>query len=263
MALQDISVNKTAPPVKAAPAVPAPLHPRTDIDGKAIKNLILLTIPEDEFMAIRPFLERTEMPQYKILFDQGQKIGHVFFLNQGMVSLVVLANDGRSVEVGITGHEGAVGAPIVFGYERAPMRAIVQLPGSGLRIPCEATQDCFRQSPNLRHLIEHHIMKQQLQVAQLAACNRLHDMDQRLARWLLMCQDTINSEKLPLTHEFIAQMLGSGRPTVTIAAGALERAGLIANTRGAVQIINRKRLEDAACECYRVIQNYNGRLSVK
>jgi CRP-like cAMP-binding protein len=97
-----------------------------------------------------------------------------------------------------------------------------------------------------------------LQVAQTAACNRLHDMDQRLARWLLMCQDSVDSEKLPLTHEFIAQMLGSGRPTVTIAAGILERAGLIENTRGYVKILNRKRLEDAACECYAVMQNFNG-----
>lgn len=232
------------------------LPPRTDRDGKAIKNRILLTIPEDEFIGLRPLLEEVDMPQYKIFYEQGDKIQHAYFPNEGMVSLVVLVNDGRSVEVGITGSEGIVGAPLAFGFESAPMRAIMQLPGKGLRVEATNLEERFSTSPNLKFLVERFVMMQQLQVAQLAACNRLHDMDQRLARWLLMCQDRIDSENLPLTHEFIAQMLGSGRPTVTIAAGVLERAGLIANTRGSVKILNRKRLEDAACECYRVIQNY-------
>ena len=239
------------------------LSPRTDRSGKAINNRLLLTIPDDEFTSIRPLLEHLDMPQYKIFYDQGQRIEHVYFLNTGMVSLVVLAKDGRSVEVGIAGSEGAVGTPLVFGFESAPMRAIVQLPGEGLRLPSESLDEAFELSPNLRYLVERYVMTQQLQVAQLAACNRLHEMEQRLARWLLMCQDTINSEKLPLTHEFIAQMLGSGRPTVTIAAGVLERAGLIENTRGIVKIVNRKSLEDVACECYRAIQNYNGPLVLK
>jgi len=139
----------------------------------------------------------------------------------------------------------------------------VQLPGSGLRISSGALRERFDDSRSLRHSIERYVMTQQLQVAQTAACNRLHDMDQRLARWLLMCQDSVDSEKLPLTHEFIAQMLGSGRPTVTIAAGILERAGLIENTRGYVRILNRKRLEDAACECYSVIQNFNGQMHLR
>jgi CRP-like cAMP-binding protein len=245
------------------PAIPLAPPPRTARDGKAISNRILLSIPEDEFIALRPLLEEVEMPQYKIFYDQGEKIEHAYFPNQGMVSLVVLVQDGRSVEVGITGPEGVVGAPLAFGFERAPMRAIMQLPGKGLRISSQALEESFVRAPNLKRLIERYVMMQQLQVAQLAACNRLHDMDQRLARWLLMCQDRIDSENLPLTHEFLAQMLGSGRPTVTIAAGVLERAGLIANTRGSVKIVNRKRLEDAACECYRVIQNYNGALCLK
>lgn len=256
MAIPDVSVPDKA----LVPAIPLP---RTDRHGKAIKNSILLTIPEDEFIGLRPLLEQVEMPQYRIFYDQGEKIEHAYFPNEGMVSFVVLVNDGRSVEVGITGSEGVVGAPLAFGFESAPMRAIMQLPGKGLRVQSLALEEQVKQSPNLRFLIERFVMTQQLQVAQLAACNRLHDMDQRLARWLLMCQDRINSENLPLTHEFLAQMLGSGRPTVTIAAGVLERAGLIANTRGSMKILNRKRLEDASCECYRVIQIYNGSLSLK
>jgi CRP-like cAMP-binding protein len=104
---------------------------------------------------------------------------------------------------------------------------------------------------------------QGLQVAQLAACNRLHDIDQRLARWLLMCQDRVDSQSLPLTHEFLAQMLGTGRPSVTLAAGALESSGLIENMRGTVRVVNRKSLEQAACECYAVIQHFNGGLGLK
>ena len=243
--------------------IPAALPPRTDRDGKAIKNRILLAIPDDEFIAVRPLLEEVQMPQYKIFYDQGEKIEHSYFLNQGMVSLVVLVNDGRSVEVGITGSEGIVGAPLAFGFESAPMRAIMQIAGRGLRVSSTMLEETFHRAPCLKALIERYVMMQQLQVAQLAACNRLHDMDQRLARWLLMCQDRIDSENLPLTHEFLAQMLGSGRPTVTIAAGVLERAGLIQNTRGSVKILNRKRLEDAACECYRAMQNYNGSFTLK
>jgi CRP-like cAMP-binding protein len=248
---------------KRIPAIPVPPPPRTDRDGKAIKNAILLTIPEDEFLVVRPMLEHVEMPQHKVFYEQGAKIEHAYFPNEGMVSLVVIVQDGRSVEVGLTGCGGLVGAPLAFGFESAPMRAIMQMPGRGLRVASQALEEIFARTPHLRFLIERYVMMQQLQVAQLAACNRLHDIDQRLARWLLMCQDLIDSENLPLTHEFLAQMLGSGRPTVTIAAGVLERAGLIVNTRGKVKILNRKRLEDAACECYRVIQTYNGGLGLK
>jgi CRP-like cAMP-binding protein len=245
------------------PEIPAAPLPRTDRHGRAIRNRILLAIPDEEFLVLRPLLEPVDMPQHKIFYDPGDKIEHAYFPNEGMVSLVVLVQDGRSVEVGISGSEGIVGAPLVFGFESVPMRAITQVPGTGLRIQSSALEETFGQTPNLRFLIDHYVMTQQLQVAQLAACNRLHDMDQRLARWLLMCQDRVDSANLPLTHEFIAQMLGAGRPTVTIAAGMLERAGLIANTRGSVKILNRKRLEDAACECYRVIQNYNRPVTLK
>src|SRR5438067_1428308 len=116
------------------PEVPAALPPRTDRDGRAIKNRILLTIPDDEFLALRPLLEPVDMPQYKIFYEQGERIEHAYFPNEGMVSLVVLVNDGRSVEVGITGSMGIVGAPLAFGFESAPLRAIMQMPGKGLRI---------------------------------------------------------------------------------------------------------------------------------
>jgi CRP-like cAMP-binding protein len=197
-----------------------------------------------------------DLPRYRLLHEQGSRMERAYFLNHGMVSLVVVTHDAKSVEVGIIGREGLVGLPLVFGYGGAPTRAIVQLPGNGLSISSAALIEVFPQCLQLCGLIQRYAFMQQMQMAQIAACNRLHDMEHRLARWLLMCQDTADSSLLPLTHEFIAQMLGTGRPTVTIAAGVLERAGLIENTRGSVKIVNRKRLEDAACECYGAIQNF-------
>src|SRR6202040_1574422 len=120
----------------------------------------------------------------------------------------------------------------------------------GFRIKAEVLEVTLSSTPNLRLRLNQYAQAQGMQVAQLAACNRLHEIDLRLARWLLMCQDRVDSEYLLLTHEFLAQMLGTGRPSVSLAAGALEKAGLIENTRGTVKIINRKSLEAAACECY-------------
>jgi CRP-like cAMP-binding protein len=249
MALQEL-----VPPAAAVTTIPAALPARTDCNGKAVLNTVLLSIPEEEFSLLRPFLEPVPLPRYQILYEQSSTIEYAHFLNTGMISLVVITGDGRSVEVGICGRQEVVGASLTFGVNYAAMRAIVQLPGNGLQIPSGVLAEKIARCPGLRRMAERLLLAQQLQVAQLAACNRLHEVDQRLARWLLMCQDTVDSIRLPLTHEFIAQMLGTGRPTVTIAAGVLERAGLIENTRGAVQITNRKRLEDAACECYGAIQ---------
>lgn len=251
-----MAIQEFVPPAKAVNAIPTDLPARTDRDGKAILNTVLLSIPEEEFSLLRPFLEPVPLPRYQILYEQSSKMDFAYFLNEGMISLVVISSDGRSVEVGICGRHEIVGAPLTMGWDYSAMRAIVQLPGNGLRISSEILSKEIKYCPNLVRTSERFLLSQQLQVAQLAVCNRLHEVDQRLARWLLMCQDTTDAIRLPLTHEFIAQMLGTGRPTVTIAAGVLERAGLIENTRGAVQIVNRKRLEDAACECYGAIQTF-------
>jgi CRP-like cAMP-binding protein len=242
-----------------------PLLPgaRTDSAGKAINNLILLSLPNEEYNLLRPHLEPVELPQHKILHEPGEKIDFVYFLNQGMTSLVASSVDGRSVEVGIAGKEGMVGMSLTVGLLRGTFRAIMQMAGSGARISAETFQAMLPCCATLRSQLSRFALMQGMQVAQLAACNRLHDIDQRLARWLLMCQDRVDSELLPLTHEFLAQMLGTGRPSVTLAAGALESSGLIENMRGTVKVINRKSLEQAACECYGVIQHFNGGLGLK
>jgi CRP-like cAMP-binding protein len=236
---------------------------RTDAAGKAVNNVILLSLPDEEYNLLRPHLEPAELPQYQILHEPAERIDFAYFLNQGMTSLVALSGDGRSVEVGIVGREGMVGMSIAVGLLRGTFRAIMQMSGCGLRIKSEILQQVLLCASTLQSELSRFALMHGMQVAQLAACNRLHDIEQRLARWLLMCQDRVDSPLLPLTHEFLAQMLGTGRPSVTLAAGALESAGVIENLRGTVKVLNRKGLEQAACECYGVIQNFNGGLGLR
>jgi CRP-like cAMP-binding protein len=228
-----------------------------------VQNSILRSIPEGEYNLLREYLQPAELPAQHILHEAGAKIEFAYFLNDGMASLVVLTSDGRSVEVAIVGKEGIVGTPLVVGLSRGPHRAVMQIVGSGLRIKSAHLMEVLNSAPEMRLIWNRYVLIQGLQVAQIAACNRLHDIEQRLARWLLMCQDRIGSETLLVTHEFLAQMLGTGRPSVTLAAGVLENAGLIENLRGTVKILNRKSLEEAACECYGVIQHFNGGLGLK
>jgi len=247
------------------PSKPLSLRPgtRSDAAGKAVNNLILLSLPDKEYNLLRPHLEPTDLPQHRILQEPGEKIEFAYFLNDGMVSLVALSHDGRSVEVGIVGREGMVGMSLTAGLHSEIFRAIMQMAGSGTRIRSEVFRDILLSAPALRSQLGRFGLMHGMQVAQLAACNRLHGIDQRLARWLLMCQDRFDSQLLPLTHEFLAQMLGTGRPSVSLAAGMLESAGLIENMRGTVKILNRKSLEAVACECYGVIQHFNGGLGLK
>jgi CRP-like cAMP-binding protein len=139
----------------------------------------------------------------------------------------------------------------------------MQIAGSGLRIKSKSLENTLQHSPELRLVLNRFVLIQGLQIAQIAACNRLHEIEQRLARWLLMCQDRVDSDLLPVTHEFLAQMLGTGRPSVSLAAGILQRAGMIQNLRGTVKILNRKALEESACECYRAIQHFNDGLGIR
>src|SRR5690349_14066026 len=154
-------------------------------------------------------------------------------------------------------------APLGVGMNRGPYRAIMQIPGEGVRISAPGLAMVLPVAPSLRQQIHSYVMLQGLQMAQVAACNRLHELEQRLSRWLLMCQDRVDSDSIHLTHEFLAQMLGSGRPSVTLVTGMLEQRGAIENSRGTIRVIDRKRLEEASCECYNVIQNFNGCLGLK
>jgi len=177
-----------------------------------------------------------------------------------MVSLVVTDGDGKSVEIGVTGKEGFTPIPLVIGLKRTPHRAVVQIAGEGFRVGVSTLEKVLRASPYFYAMLTRYAVIQGLQVAQTGGCNRLHNLEQRLARWLLLTQDRVDSSSLEITHDFLATMLGTDRPSVSLAARALQRQGIIDYTYGGVEILNRKKLERAACVCYSVIQQFDGEL---
>ena len=233
-----------------------PPEERTDATNKRIENRILLAIPDDEFWTLRPHLEAEALESHAILHEAHEVLHYAHFPNDGLLSLVVVLAEGKTVEAGIVGKEGAVGLPALAGFSRSPLREIVQITGEGLRIPAALLRDLLKTAPQLRYELERFSVVLGLQVAQTAGCNRLHDVQQRLARWLLMAQDRVGSEFLPITHDFLATMLGTDRPSVSLAAGELQKARIIEYNRGSVKIVNRPELEKVSCECYGVIQRY-------
>jgi len=165
--------------------------------------------------------------------------------------------DGKSAEVGMVGREGFVGVPLAGGLDRSPHVALVQVAAPALRIDAGALQQVLPATPYFATLLTRYALVQSMQLAQTAACNRLHNLEQRLARWLLMSQDRVSSNVLPYTQDLLAAMLGTDRPSVSVAVGELQAKGSIQHGRGRVDIIDRNRLEESSCECYRVIQEYN------
>ena len=236
---------------------------RTNTDGKPVSNIILLSISDSDYSSLRPDLEYVTLPNHLVLHEAGGTLDFVYFPNRGLISLIVVMKDGKTAEAGIVGKEGFTGTLAAVGLTRSPLQAVVQITGDGFRAEVRALQNSFKSALHLQLMLSRYAAIQGMQVAQTAACNRLHDIGQRLARWLLMTQDRVDSGSLPITHDFLATMLGTDRPTVSLAAGVLQRKGLIEYTRGAVKIVNRNKLEDSACECYGVIQHYNGDLGLK
>lgn len=233
---------------------------RTNGQGKPVANTILLTIPEDEFSGIRQELEYVELPHYTILQEPKESVDFAYFLNSGMTSLVFNTQNGNSVEVGVVGREGFTPIGIAAGLRRSPHQAVMQVSGDGFRVSAEVLLTALQNCPQLQTLMNRYLAVHGLQVAQTAGCNRLHDLEQRLARWLLLIQDRVGSGLLKITHEFLAMMLGTDRPSVSLAAAALRKKKIIEYTHGAVKVLNRKKLEGSACECYGLIQQFNGEM---
>ncbi|HEY4902247.1 MAG TPA: Crp/Fnr family transcriptional regulator [Candidatus Sulfotelmatobacter sp.] len=177
-----------------------------------------------------------------------------YFCNSGLISILSVFPDGKSVEVALVGNEGFIGLPLVVGFRTATTRAVVQIESTVFRVDGEALVEILGQCPTLERRLQQFSQVMTMQVTQIAACNRLHEVDERLARWLLMSADRIASNSVPLTQELLAQMLGTRRSSVTVAAGILQKAGLIAYTRGDVRIVDRHGLEEIACECYGIMQ---------
>jgi len=233
---------------------------RTNGEGKPVANKILLTMPDDEFAAMRQELKYVNLPHYTVLHEPKEKIEYATFLNSGLTSLVFNTDRGSSVEVGVVGNEGFTPISIAAGLRRSPHQAIMQVSGEGFRIRVEALEMALKRGAQLQVLMNRYAAVHGLQVAQTAGCNRLHDLDQRLARWLLLVQDRVGSGLLKITHDFLAMMLGTDRPSVSLAAGMLRKKKIIEYTHGSVRVLNRKKLESSACECYGLIQQFNSEM---
>jgi len=218
-----------------------------------VQNKILLGLPTEERDAIFSKSEFVSLPTPKVLNEAEGHIKSVFFINDGLASVLKIMEDGRSIEVGLCGREGFVGLPIVAGFSTSPTRVVMQVGGSGFRISAKDFLATLQECPILAVRLRRFAHELALQAEQIAACNRLHEVDQRLARWLLMCQDRLGGNVVPLTQTFLAHILGTRRASVTDAEGILQRLRLISCSRGRVTIERREGLEDAACECYGVL----------
>ena len=236
---------------------------RTNAAGKPVGNVILLSMCNSEYGLFRPHLEYVELPDHLVLHEAGAKLDFAYFPNRGLISFVVAMEDGKTAEAGVVGNEGFAGIPAAVGLSRSPLQAVVQISGDGFRVEVEALQKILESAPHLQLLLSRFAVVQGMQVAQTAACNRLHEIEQRLARWLLMAQDRVDSGVLPITHDFLATMLGTNRSSVSLAAATLRKKNLIRYTPGAVTIVNRKKLEALACECYGIMQQHNGHLGLR
>jgi CRP-like cAMP-binding protein len=207
-------------------------------------------LPREEFKVIFPKLELVPLALHSILNEAAKPIAYCYFMRTGLASILTVLASGKIVEVGLTGAEGFVGLPLVAGLKSSASRVIVQVAGSAFRIKAGDMIVALADCPALRKSLGQFGQEVGVQSAQIAACNRLHNANQRLARWLLMSQDRLGGNQVRLTQEFLAHMLGMRRASVTVALGFLQRAGLIAYGRRAVKIEDRQGLEAAACECY-------------
>jgi CRP-like cAMP-binding protein len=219
-----------------------------------IQNKILAALPAQEYDRLHEHLTPVSLPQDETLYKMEERIRYVYFVNSGVVSKIINMEDGGSVEVGLVGNEGMAGLPIALGDDVSPNQAIVQIAGGGMRMQAAALSEELRRGGRLQSLLQRYTLAMLKQVSQTAACNRSHNVGDRLARWLLMCHDRVEGNELRLTQEFIAEMLGTRRSGVSEAAILLQAAGLIRYKRGHITILDREGLEGFACECYRVVK---------
>lgn len=220
------------------------------IEGHIVYNRILLALPAPERALLFPKLKFVRLPIQTRLCEVGKPIKSCVFVNDGLASFLSVLEDGKSVEAGLCGKEGFVGLPLAAGFKSSSARVIMQVRGGGFQTKSSDFLGLLSKCPKLLVALQGFTNELAMQSAQVAACNRLHEVDERLARWLLMSQDRLGGDLVPLTQEFLAHMLGTRRASVTVAAGILQRAGLISYHRGAIKVENRRQLEQASCECY-------------
>ncbi len=224
------------------------------------RNHLLAALPPPDLARLRPQLEPVALLVPQVLYASGQPIPAVHFVETGWVSMVAQLEGGDLAEVGLVGREGMVGLPLALGADAASTEAMVQGSGTALRMDAAAFGRALSGSTALHRLLLRYALAFQAQVAQTAACNGRHRLEERLARWLLMAHDRAEGDELPLTQDFLSMMLAARRSGVTIAAGILQKAGLIRYVRGRITVLDRPGLEDAACECHGAVRREYARL---
>jgi CRP-like cAMP-binding protein len=223
-------------------------------------NRLLDSLSEEDCAHLFPSLVFAPLKLKQPLFRPDDAIRDVYFPTTALVSLLVVMEDGSEVETTLVGAEGMVGLPLALGIDSGLHKAICQVPGEGFRLPARAFLQALERSRPLDALIRRYAGVVLRQVTQVVACNALHPVNERLCRWLLMSHDRVGRDEFPMTQEFMGEMLGVRRQTVTVTAGTLQEAGLIIYKRGLIRIVNRARLEEAACECYEVIRGLYDRI---
>jgi len=220
-----------------------------------IINRLLLALPPKTLNRIRGVLEPVGLARGQAIAHIDQPLRYVYFVNRGLISVVKTMHDGRLVEVGAIGIEGMTSAITLIGFDKIVLEAIVQIPGSAFRMSRDAAIQAMQNDKAFRIIVHDYARFVLGQIAQIAACNRLHHLEERCCRWLLIAHDSARSDTFPLTQEFLAMMLGVQRAGVSIHFSLLKKAGLIEHRRGHMTVINRAGLEDAACECYRAMRD--------
>jgi len=224
------------------------------------RNRLLAALPPAEYEQLQPYLEPVALEFKQILYQVREPIEYVYFPNKGVISMLNFTEEGQPVEVGTVGNEGMVGLPVFWGAQEIPGQAFSQIPGEALRISAEAFQRQVRPEGTLYRLLQRYTQALFNMVAQNATCNRLHTVEERCCRWLLMTRDRVDTDDFPLTQEFLAHMLGVRRASVSIVAATIQKTGFIRYSRGKMIIVDRAGLEEISCECYRVITNEFERL---
>lgn len=219
-----------------------------------LENRILSALPAEEYRRLLPHLEVVRLRQGEVVYNVGEAIRYAYFLRGGMASLLSVTGDGKTIEVGMIGNEGVVGVSGVLGSKTAPYETVMQLPGNAMRVRQDVLREEFNRGGRLQELLLRYTHALLVQISQSAACNRFHGMQARLCRWLLVSHDRVKTDTIALTQEFLAQMIGAPRNRVTLVAISLQEEGLIRYSRGKITILDRQRLEDSSCECYRVVR---------
>ncbi len=227
------------------------------VDAK--RNLLVAALPPDAWQRWEPLLELVELPLGHVLYESGQTLGYVYFPTTAIISLLYVMENGASAEIAVVGNDGLVGISLFMGGETTPSRAVVQSAGLGYRLGATTLKDEFGRAPVL-HLLLRYTQALITQMAQTAACNRHHTLDQQLCRWLLLSRDRLAGDELVMTQELIANMLGVRREGVTEAALHLQRDGLIRYSRGHITMLDREGLARRSCECYAVVKREYDRL---